>query len=60
MENNRLADVCRYAYIYFNGGTYSDLDVDLDYDCYLKAIENSTNQWASQGQALDNFFFYER
>lgn len=43
MKYNRLSDVCRYAYIYFNGGTYSDFDVELDYDCYTKAIENSVN-----------------
>ena len=43
MMYNRLSDVCRYAYIYFNGGTYSDFDVELDYDCYSKVIENSVN-----------------
>lgn len=43
MKYNRLSDICRYAYFYFNGGTYSDVDVELDYDCYTKAIEHSNN-----------------
>ncbi len=43
MTGNTLADVCRYSYIYFNGGTYSDLDVDLNYSCYKEVIANSPN-----------------
>ena len=37
---NTLADVCKYGYIYFNGGTYSDFDIELDYPCYQEVIAN--------------------
>jgi hypothetical protein len=45
MANNNLADICRVGYIYFKGGTYSDLDVNLNYSCYLEVIANYSNVW---------------
>jgi hypothetical protein len=40
MYYNNLGDICRYSYLYFKGGSYSDFDVDLNYTCYLEVIKN--------------------
>lgn len=36
MEYNKKADLCRYIYLYRYGGAYSDLDIDLNYKCFLE------------------------
>ena len=48
--------------MYINGGTYSDLDVDLDYKCYQEAIVGQNNAWPTDPttEVIDNYFFYEQ